>query len=46
MGEIMEDTGAYLWITHEPEGIMHRSSIDPGILPDGRHDFRQYRSKG
>ena len=46
MGEIMEDTGAYLWITHEPEGIIHRSSVDPAILPHGVHEFRQYRSKG
>jgi peptide/nickel transport system substrate-binding protein len=35
MQEIMEDTGAYVWITHEPEVFVHRSSLEPVITPDG-----------
>ncbi len=29
MQEIMEDTGAYLWITHEPITFIHRDTIVP-----------------
>lgn len=34
MQEIMEDTGAYVWLTHEPSAIVYRNSIDPVIYPD------------
>ena len=29
MQEIMENTGAYLWITHQPKIIIHRDNIQP-----------------
>ena len=41
MGEIMEDTGAYVWITHEPRGFMYRDWLIPGLDPDGQMDFTQ-----
>ncbi|MFM9844931.1 MAG: ABC transporter substrate-binding protein [Dongiaceae bacterium] len=31
MQEIMEDTGAYLWITHEPVNYIHKNSIKPAF---------------
>ena len=35
MQEIMEDTGAYVWITHEPVGIIYRDDLDTSIQPTG-----------
>jgi peptide/nickel transport system substrate-binding protein len=35
MQEIMENTGAYVWITHEPIPHLHRDDLDPAIYPDG-----------
>ena len=36
MQEIMEDTGAYVWLTHEPAVMVHRNAIDPVIYPDSQ----------
>ncbi len=44
MQEIMEDTGAYVWITHEPEVYAHRTSLEPAITPDGNVIFRNFRA--
>ena len=41
MGEIMEDTGAYVWLTHEPAGFMFRDWLEPGLDPAGQADFTQ-----
>lgn len=41
MGEIMEDTGAYVWLTHEPTGFMYRDWLEPGLDPAGQADFTQ-----
>ncbi|MEX2648838.1 MAG: ABC transporter substrate-binding protein [Alphaproteobacteria bacterium] len=35
MQEIMEETGAYVWITHEPIPHLHRDDVVPAIFPDG-----------
>jgi peptide/nickel transport system substrate-binding protein len=35
MQEIMEETGAYVWITHEPIPHLHRDDVAPAIFPDG-----------
>jgi hypothetical protein len=29
MQEIMENTGAYVWITHQPVVWIHRENIEP-----------------
>ena len=44
MQEIMEDTGAYLWITHEPEVYVHRNDLIPVITPDGNVLFRDFKA--
>lgn len=38
MQQIMEDTGAYVWITHEPVVAIYRDTIEPVILP-GPHPY-------
>lgn len=35
MQEIMDDTGAYLYITHEPLNYIHKTSIKPGFDAGG-----------
>ena len=35
MQEIMEDTGAYVWLTHEPEVFIHRADINTQFAPSG-----------
>ncbi|MCH7788930.1 MAG: peptide ABC transporter substrate-binding protein, partial [Acidobacteria bacterium] len=44
MQEIMEDTGAYVWIDHEPEVFIHRNSVALDISPSGNSDFRDFKS--
>lgn len=35
MQEIMEDTGGYVWLVHEPEVFIHRADIDAKFAPSG-----------
>jgi peptide/nickel transport system substrate-binding protein len=35
MQEIMENTGAYVWLTHEPIAHLHRDTVEPALYPDG-----------
>lgn len=35
MQEIMEETGGYVWLTHEPEVFIHRSDIVSHFAPSG-----------
>ncbi|MFQ5984808.1 MAG: ABC transporter substrate-binding protein [Alphaproteobacteria bacterium] len=35
MQAIMEDTGAYVWLTHQPIPMLHLDTLDPVIYPDG-----------
>jgi peptide/nickel transport system substrate-binding protein len=43
MQEIMEDTGAYVWLNHDPEAFIHKSSIEPAIDPEGVYLFPSTR---
>ncbi len=42
MQEIMEATGAYVWINHEPETFAHRSSIVVNAAPSGELNYRRF----
>ena len=35
MQEIMEDTGAYVWLMFPPLGIIYRDDLEPVIQPNG-----------
>ena len=35
MQEIMEDTGAYVWLVFPPNGVMYREGLEPVITPNG-----------
>jgi len=42
MQEIMENTGGYVWLTHEPEVFIHRADLNAVFAPSGEmilHDF-------
>jgi peptide/nickel transport system substrate-binding protein len=44
MQEIMEDTAAYVFISHEPETFVHRTSFEPDIWPTAQVNFRNFKA--
>lgn len=42
MQEIMEETGAYVWINHEPETFVHRADIEIKAAPSGELNYRLF----
>ena len=42
MQEIMDATGAYVWIGHEPEVFAHRTTMTPMISAGGEEDFARF----
>ncbi|MGI9389565.1 MAG: ABC transporter substrate-binding protein [Boseongicola sp.] len=40
MQEMMEETGAYVWINHEPEVFLYSKLIEPSVDPTGVYLFR------
>lgn len=43
MQEIMEETGAYVWINHEPETFVHRDSVVVHSAPSGELNYRLFK---
>lgn len=43
MQQIMDDTGAYVWINHEPEVYAHSSDIEVAAAPSGELNYRRFR---
>jgi peptide/nickel transport system substrate-binding protein len=43
MQEIMEETGAYVWINHEPETFVHRKDVRIDAAPSGEMNFRRFQ---
>ena len=39
MQELMEESGAYLFLTHEVSSVVYRDTIAPGLMPDARYIF-------
>ncbi|MGX0878216.1 peptide/nickel transport system substrate-binding protein [Roseovarius sp. MBR-154] len=42
MQQIMEDTGAYVWINHEPESYAHHDTITINAAPSGELNYRRF----
>lgn len=42
MQEIMEDTGAYVWLTHEPEVFIHRADLNTKFAPSGEMQLNYF----
>ena len=45
MQEIMEDTGGYVWLTHEPEVFIHRADISTQFAPSGEMQLTYFEPK-
>jgi peptide/nickel transport system substrate-binding protein len=43
MQEIMEETGAYVWINHEPETFVHRADVGVKAAPSGELNYRLFK---
>jgi peptide/nickel transport system substrate-binding protein len=43
MQEIMENTGAYVWITHQPQIYIHRDTIEPAFDSAGYDYFNGFK---
>jgi peptide/nickel transport system substrate-binding protein len=43
MQELMEESGAYVFLTHELNAAIYRDQIEPGLLPDGTVRFAEFR---
>ena len=39
----MEDTGAYVWLDHEPEVYVHRSSLHIELAPSGEQQLLYFK---
>ncbi len=46
MQEIMEQTGAYVWLAHEPEVYVHRASVDVDFAPSGEMQLLYFKPAG
>lgn len=45
MQEIMEATGGYVWLTHEPEVFIHRADIATQFAPSGEMQMAYFHPK-
>ena len=43
MQKLMEDSGAYKFITHEGTPVMYREGLEPALRPDGRPLFVDFK---
>jgi peptide/nickel transport system substrate-binding protein len=43
MQDLMEQSGAYVFLTHELNAAIYRDHIEPGLLPDGTVRFAEFR---
>ena len=44
MQDIMEETGAYVWINHEPTAYVHRKAVAISSAPSGELDYRRFKT--
>jgi peptide/nickel transport system substrate-binding protein len=43
MQEIMWESGAYFFITHEVRAAIYRDTLDPATIPNGRVQYRRFK---
>lgn len=44
MQDLMDESGAYLVLTHELTAAIHRDAVRPGLLPDGNVRFAEFKT--
>jgi peptide/nickel transport system substrate-binding protein len=43
MQDLMEQSGAYVFLTHETNGVIYRDTIVPALLPDANVVLPEFR---
>ncbi|MER9902706.1 ABC transporter substrate-binding protein [Mesorhizobium sp. M0130] len=43
MQDLMEESGCYIFLTHEVTGIVYRNTIVPGLRPDGTPNLADFK---
>ncbi len=43
MQELMDESGSYVFLTHEVVGAIHRDTVEPGLKPNGESLFSEFR---
>jgi peptide/nickel transport system substrate-binding protein len=43
MQDLMEESGAYVFLTHELNAAIYRDHLEPGLLPDGNVRFAEFK---
>ena len=43
MQDLMEDSGSYVFLTHEAVGVAHRNEVEPAVMPNGTPIFHQFK---
>ena len=43
MQAMLEDSGSFVFVSQEPLAVLHRDTLSPGTLPDGRPVFHAFR---
>jgi peptide/nickel transport system substrate-binding protein len=46
MQDLMEESGAYVFLTHEVAGVIHRDTVVPAMLPDARAILPDFKRAG
>lgn len=41
--DLMEETGAYVWLCHEPRYYIHKTDVAVRISPSGQQDYRLFQ---
>jgi peptide/nickel transport system substrate-binding protein len=44
MQDIMEESGCYVILTHEAVGLVHKTGVVPGVMPNGTPIFHKFKS--
>jgi len=42
MQDLMEESGAYVFLTHAVNAVLHRDTVDPALSPDAQRQFFKY----
>lgn len=43
MQEVMEETGAYVWMNHEPETFVHKADMQITVMPSAEMIWREFK---
>ncbi|MCB9947881.1 MAG: peptide ABC transporter substrate-binding protein [Rhodospirillaceae bacterium] len=43
MQDLMEESGAYVFLTHESVGVLHRDGVEPALWPNGTPQFTDFK---